>query len=179
MVRSKYLGWIDLEMTGLDFRRDLILEIATLVTDAELNIVAIGPDLVLHQPAAALENMIEFVRNLHQNSGLIDEVLESQISLANAERQVLKFFSQYAAPGTMPLCGNSIWQDKLFLINHMPDLVNFFHYRIIDVSSIKELVMRWHSVPEFPKSRNHRALDDVKESVAELRYYKEKYFTKF
>jgi len=176
MDRSKYLGWIDLEMTGLDASRDQILEIATLVTDADLKVIAHGPNLVLHQPGAVLENMIDLVRELHTRSGLLDLVHVSQISLAQAEAQVVDFFKEYAAPFTMPLCGSSIWQDKFFLINHMPSLVNFFHYRLIDVSSIKELVCRWYGAPEFVKKKNHRALDDILESVAELKFYRQNYF---
>ena len=178
MDKSKHLGWIDLEMTGLDANRDLILEIAALVTDTELNLVATGPDLIIHQSSTALDRMIPVVREMHQASGLTAAVLASSITLAQAEQQVLAFFTKYAVPGTMPLCGNSIWQDKIFLINYMPNLINFFHYRTIDVSTIKELVCRWYGVAEFKKVKQHRALSDIKESVAELKFYKENYFIK-
>jgi len=176
MNRSKYLAWIDLEMTGLDSNRDVILEIAAIVTDNNLKIIAHGPDLIIHQPQSCLGQMLPMVQALHATSGLVKQVLDSTISLQQAEAQVLAFFSQYGEPGTMPLCGNSIWQDKLFLINYMPKLVNFFHYRIIDVSTVKELVARWYGAQEFKKAKKHRALSDIEESVAELKFYRENYF---
>lgn len=176
MDKSKYLAWIDLEMTGLDARQDDILEIAVLVTDANLKVVAEGPDLIIHQPSEKLERMLPLVQQMHVTSGLLDLVAKSTVNLKQAEQQVLNFLAPYGAPQTMPLCGNSIWQDKLFLINHMPILNNFFHYRIIDVSTVKELVTRWYGVPEFKKTKKHRALSDIHESIAELGFYREKYF---
>lgn len=176
MDKSKHLAWIDLEMTGLDAKQDVILEIAVLVTDANLKVVAEGPDLIIHQPPAALDRMTPFVRELHTASGLLDLVAKSPISMAQAEQQVLNFLRPYGAPQTIPLCGNSIWQDKLFLINHMPTLNDFFHYRMIDVSTVKELVARWYGDPEFKKAKKHRALQDIYESVAELVFYRERYF---
>lgn len=176
MDKSKHLVWVDLEMTGLDASRDHILEIAVLVTDANLQVVAEGPDIIIHQPSPILERMVPAVRHMHQSSGLLDLVCSSLISLEQAQKQVLDFLTPYGAPNTMPLCGNSIWQDKLFLIKYMPDLNNFLHYRIIDVSTIKELVTRWYGVPEFKKAKKHRALSDIHESIAELRFYRQKYF---
>lgn len=176
MERSNYLGWIDLEMSGLDAQRDVILEIAALVTDQNLNIIAEGPSIVIAQPAPMLQNMTDFVRDLHTESGLIAAVEKSETSIVAAQELMLEFFMRYAAQGTMPLCGNSIWQDKFFLLNQMPKLANFFHYRIVDVSSIKELVARWYGGPEFAKSKNHRALQDIYESVAELKFYRANYF---
>lgn len=176
MSVTKNLVWIDLEMTGLDHQRDLILEIAVLITDFDLNVVATGPELVMHASPEKLDSMHELVRDMHIKSGLIDKVLASQITQAQAQEQILAFISQYGAPGTMPLCGNSIWQDKLFLITHMPKLISFLHYRIIDVSTIKELVTSWYGVPEFKKHKTHRALLDIQESIGELKYYREHYF---
>jgi oligoribonuclease len=178
MNRSQHLAWIDLEMTGLDSTKDVILEIASLVTDADLNIIAEGPDLIIRQSSATLNMMNDTVTQMHTSSGLIDLITESKTDLALAEQQTLDFFAQYEVAGTMPLCGNSIWQDKMFLVRYMPKLINFFHYRIIDVSTIKELVCRWHNDPEFKKAKGHRALADIKESVAELKFYKEKFFVK-
>ena len=176
MDKSKHLVWIDLEMTGLDAQKDRILEIAVLVTDANLKVVAEGPDLIIRQTSAVLEQMLPVVHQMHLSSRLLDLVLNSSISLAQAEQQVLNFLAPYGAAGTMPLCGNSIWQDKLFLIHHMPALNHFLHYRIIDVSTIKELVTRWYGVPEFKKTKQHRALSDIHESIAELSFYRDKYF---
>lgn len=178
MDRSKYLAWIDLEMTGLDSTKDVILEVASMITDSNLNVIAEGPEIVINQPAEKLRNLDIKVQHMHQNSGLLDLVLKSKIDLASAEQETLDFFSLYEQSDVMPLCGNSIWQDKMFLIHHMPSLVKFFHYRIIDVSSIKEVVHRWYSVPEFEKSKGHRALSDIRESIAELKYYRRNFFVK-
>lgn len=176
MNKSKHLVWVDLEMTGLDARQDHILEIAVLVTDDNLQIVAEGPDLIINQPSHLLDRMVPLVYDMHLSSGLLKLVSSSTVSLQQAEKQVLDFLAPYGAPQTMPLCGNSIWQDKLFLINHMPTLNSFFHYRIIDVSTIKELVTRWHEVAEFKKTKKHRALSDIYESIAELKFYRKTYF---
>ena len=176
MNKSKHLAWLDLEMTGLNSFQDTILEIAAIVTDSDLNIVAHGPNLIIKHSQAVIDNMDQFVFDMHQKSGLLDAVLASHLCLAQAETQVLEFFKQYGDAGTMPLCGNSIWQDKLFLINHMPNLVNFFHYRLIDVSTIKELVARWYGAPEFKKANGHRALQDIEESINELKFYRQNYF---
>lgn len=176
MHKSKHLVWIDLEMTGLESNQDQILEIAVIITDEQLNIVAQGPDLILSVPVLA--NMSELVRKMHTQSGLLVKVAQSQITLMQAQAQVLEFIKPYGEPKTMPLCGNSIWQDKFFLIKYMPDLINYLHYRVIDVSTVKELVKSWYGVPEFKKTKAHRALSDIEESINELKYYRAHYFIK-
>jgi oligoribonuclease len=174
------LGWIDLEMTGLDPERDLILEIAALVTDDNLVIVAEGPDIVVHQPSAALDAMDPVVVKMHDDSGLRKAVEASTVSLEEAGAAVLAFLRQHLPePRTVPLCGNSIATDRSFLLRHLPDVDAWFHYRSIDVSTVKELCRRWY--PEAydaapTKAGHHRALDDIRESVAELRYYRELMF---
>ena len=170
------LGWIDLEMTGLDAERDLILEIATLVTDDDLVIVAEGPDLVVHQPSEALDAMEPVVVKMHDDSGLRKAVEASTVSLEEAGAAVLAFLKEHLpSPRTVPLCGNSIATDRSFLIRHLPEVDGWFHYRSIDVSTVKELCRRWY--PEAyagapAKVGHHRALDDIRESVAELAYYR-------
>jgi oligoribonuclease len=174
------LVWLDLEMTGLDPSRDLILEIATLVTDDELAILAEGPDLVVHQPDAALALMDPKVVEMHTRSGLADLVRSSTIDLAEAGRQTLEFILAWAPEaGTVPLCGNSIGTDRRFLAVYLPEIERHLHYRSIDVSSVKELVRRWY--PDVLSGRphkagSHRALDDIRESVDELRYYRDAAF---
>ena len=172
--------WMDLEMTGLDPGKDVIVEIATLVTDDDLNVVAEGPDLVVHQPDAALAVMEAFVLDMHTKSGLLDAIRASTVSLDEAGAQTLAFIKEHAPePGTVPLCGNSIGTDRRFLAAYLPEIENWLHYRSVDVSSVKELVRRWYpSVrADRPKKAGaHRALDDIRESVAELRYYRERVF---
>jgi oligoribonuclease len=174
------LVWIDLEMTGLDPERDVVLEIAALITDSELEPVAEGLDIVVSQPAAALEGMAPVVRDMHARSGLTDAVLAATMSLADAEAAVLDLVKQHVPePRTVPLCGNSIATDRTFIVRHMPDLEAWLHYRMIDVSSIKELAKRWYpdayrGAPQ--KAGGHRALADIEESVAELRYYRSAVF---
>jgi oligoribonuclease len=172
--------WMDLEMTGLDPGKDVIVEIATLVTDDDLNIVAEGPDLVVHQPDAALAVMEAFVLDMHTKSGLLDAIRASTVSLDEAGAQTLAFIKEHAPePATVPLCGNSIGTDRRFLAAYLPEIENWLHYRSVDVSSVKELVRRWYpSVrADRPKKAGaHRALDDIRESVAELRYYRERVF---
>ena len=174
------LVWLDLEMTGLDPDRDVIVEIASLVTDDQLEIVAEGPDLVVHQPAAALAAMEEFVRTMHTRSGLLPRIEASTITLEEAGAQTLAFWKEHVAePGTVPLCGNSIGTDRRFLARYLPELEGFLHYRSVDVSTIKELARRWYPgvLKDRPeKEGKHRALDDVRESVAELRFYRERVF---
>jgi oligoribonuclease len=170
------LAWIDLEMTGLDPDRHVIVEIAALVTDDDLNLVADGPDLVVHQSAEALDAMDKVVRKMHRQSGLRDAVEASTLSLDDAGKAVLDFLRQHLPEaGTVPLCGNSIATDRRFLARYLPDLDAFFHYRSVDVSTVKELCRRWY--PEAyaaapVKASHHRALDDIRESVAELAYYR-------
>ena len=172
--------WMDLEMTGLDPATQVIVEIATLVTDDELNIVEEGPDLVIFQPEEALAAMDEFVTNMHTVSGLLPEIKASTISHDEAMRRTLEFIQKHSPePGKVPLAGNSIGTDRRFLAKYMPDIENWLHYRCIDVSSVKELVKRWYPGLEHArpgKGGTHRAMDDIRESVAELRFYREKAF---
>ena len=171
------LVWVDMEMTGLDPYKDQILEIATLVTDSELNIIAEGPNLAVFQPEEVLAGMDEWNQTHHASSGLIARVRASQESVASAERKSLEFVASHCKPKTSPLCGNSVWQDRRFLDRLMPDLNNHFHYRIIDVSSVKELARRWYpALPPLAKKESHLALADIRESLEELRYYRRSFF---
>ena len=174
------LAWIDLEMTGLDADRDVILEIAVLVTDDDLAIVAEGPDLVVHAPAEALDAMDAIVVKMHADSGLSKAVEASTVSVDEAAAAVLEFLRLHLpAPKTVPLCGNSIATDRRFLARYMPEVDNWFHYRSIDVSTVKELCRRWYpqAYKAAPtKAGGHRAMDDIRESVAELAYYRSAIF---
>lgn len=171
------LIWMDLEMTGLDPVRHVIIEIAVLVTDKDLNILAEGPDIVIGHPEKVFEGMEKWSLDHHRASGLLERARASSYDTRSAEKQVLEFVKQQAQPGQVPLCGNSIWQDRRFLMAYMPELEAFFHYRNVDVSSIKELVKRWYpSLPDFQKKKDHRALKDIIESVEELKYYRDKVF---
>ena len=174
------LVWMDLEMTGLEPARDVIVEIATLVTDDELNIVAEGPDLVVRQDDDVLALMDPYVREMHSRSGLLPAIRGSSITLEDAGTQTLAFIKQHApTERTVPLCGNSIGTDRRFLAAYLPDIENWLHYRCVDVSSVKELVRRWYPQVRSERPRkagSHRALDDIRESVNELRYYREKVF---
>lgn len=171
------LVWMDLEMSGLDPDHCAILEIATIITDAELGIIAEGPDLVIHQSDAVLDAMDEWCTQHHGDSGLTAAVKASTVSLVDAEAQTLAFIAQHCGPRQAPLCGNTIWQDRRFLLRHMPTLEAHLHYRLVDVSTIKELARRWYPKLEAPKkSESHRALDDIRESIAELRFYRERLF---
>jgi oligoribonuclease len=171
---------MDLEMTGLDPTRHVIVEIATLVTDDELNVVAEGPDLVVHQPPAALAAMEQVVQEMHTRSGLLKAIAVSTTTLEAAGKATLEFLRQHIPePRTVPLCGNSIGTDRRFLATYLPDIENHLHYRSIDVSTIKELARRWYPaiVDEAPKkATTHRALDDIRESLDELRFYRQKLF---
>jgi len=171
------LVWIDLEMTGLDPDRDHIIEIATIVTDARLDAVAVGPCLVLHQPQAVMDAMDEWNTRHHGASGLTERVLASRISEDDAQARTLEFLHQHVAPGASPLCGNSICQDRRFLARWMPGLEAFFHYRNLDVSTLKELCRRWAPgiAQGVVKRGGHRALDDIRESIEELRYYRDRF----
>jgi oligoribonuclease len=172
------LVWMDLEMTGLDPDRDTILEIATLVSNSELETVAEGPVLVIHQPAHVLDRMDAWNREHHGASGLTQRVLASTLSMAEAEQQVLGFVKTYCPERISPLCGNSICQDRRFLARYMPGFEAYLHYRNLDVSTLKELVRRWYpSGPTPPEKKHaHLALDDIRESIEELRFYRRHYF---
>ena len=175
---SSNLIWIDLEMTGLNTITDQIIEIATVVTDLHLNEIAEGPVLVIHQPKEIMDEMDEWNTTQHGESGLIERVLESNLSLQNAEQQTIDFLDEYVGAGASPMCGNSICQDRRFLARQMPLLEAFFHYRNLDVSTLKILASSW--APEiakgFKKESNHRALADIRDSIAELIYYREMLF---
>lgn len=175
MSRTDTLVWMDLEMTGLDPEDNVIIEIATIITDDELNIIAEGPVIAVHQPDSELAKMDEWNVRTHGESGLVDRVKASKVSMAEAEQQTIDFIAQHVKKGHSPLCGNSIHQDRRFLVKQMPILEEFVHYRNIDVSTLKELAKRWKPsiLPGFKKSGSHKALDDILESIAEMKYYRE------
>ena len=175
MNPASNLVWIDLEMTGLDTDRDLILEIATIVTDCDLNEVAVGPELAIRQEEQALDGMDSWNRRHHGESGLLDRVRASEVNEAEAERLTLEFLQQHVAAGESPMCGNSICQDRRFLHRCMPRLEKYFHYRHIDVSTLKELYSRWRGKPDWSKGGAHRALADIRDSIEELRYYRDNF----
>ncbi len=173
------LIWMDLEMTGLDPDRERIIEMVTLVTDSALNVVAEGPEIVIHQSESLLAAMDEWNQTHHGDSGLVEKVRSSTVSETEAEAQTLRFLEQHCKPGKIPLAGNSIHQDRRFLSKYMPALDRFLHYRNVDVSTVKELTRRWYpdaygKRPE--KKGSHRALDDIRDSIAELRYYRDAVF---
>ena len=174
------LVWMDLEMTGLDADQHVIVEIATIVTDDNLEIVAEGPDLVVHQPPEVFDAMEQIVRDMHTKSGLLDAIAASTISLEEAGEATLAFIRQHVPePRSVPLCGNSIGTDRRFLVKYLPQIENYLHYRSVDVSTIKELARRWYpallsTVPR--KATAHRAQDDIRESIAELRWYRQHFF---
>jgi len=172
------LIWIDLEMTGLDTNKDYIIEIATIVTDSALNILAEGPAIAIHQVDTILNAMDEWNKNQHSKSGLLDRVRASQYTEAQAERLTLEFLAKHVPPRSSPMCGNSICQDRRFLARCMPELERYFHYRNLDVSTVKELARRWFPsvFDSFTKESNHLALDDIRDSINELRYYGQNFF---
>jgi len=176
---NERLVWIDCEMTGLDLRTDALVEVAALVTDFDLNVLGEGVDIIIKPPVEALDQMIEFVRNMHVTSGLLDE-LEGGVTLAEAEQQVMAYLAEHCPPESRPpLAGNSVATDRGFLARDMPVLDSFLHYRIVDVSSIKELARRWYPRAYYgapTKRGNHRALADIQESIEELRYYRDTIF---
>jgi len=171
--------WIDCEMTGLDLTSDLLIEVAALVTDAELNVLGEGVDVVIGATADELARMPDVVREMHAVSGLTDEVLASTVTLEQAQEQVLAYLKEHVDPGKAPLCGNSIATDRGFLARDMPELDAFLHYRMVDVSSVKELARRWYPRAYFnspKKNGGHRALADIQDSVRELLYYRSTVF---
>lgn len=173
------LVWMDLEMTGLDPERDVILEMATIITDGDLNVIAEGPVLALHQSEATLAGMDEWNTTHHTASGLVQRVRTEGVGTLEAEATTLAFIERHVEKGQAPLCGNTIWQDRRFLARYMPRLEGYLHYRMIDVSTVKELARRWR--PEllagFSKESQHLALADIRESIAELAYYRANFFS--
>lgn len=169
------LVWLDMEMTGLDPEKERIIEVAVVVTEPDLTVVAEGPVLVIHQPAEILDAMDHWNRATHGKSGLTDKVKASTLKESDAEEQLIAFLSMYVPPGKSPLCGNTVSQDRRFMFKYMPRLEQFFHYRTIDVSTLKELARRWRPalLKGFEKRSKHEALADIYESIDELRYYRD------
>ena len=171
------LVWIDLEMTGLDVTKESIIEIATVITDGELNVLAQGPNLAISVDESLLAGMDEWNTTHHTSSGLVERVKHQSVSLEEAERQTLEFLCEWVPEGTAPLCGNSVWNDKKFMEKEMPSLVAHLHYRMIDVSTVKELARRWYpGISRYEKKGAHLALDDILESIEELRYFRTRVF---
>ena len=177
MAKSDNLIWIDLEMTGLDPQNDRVLEIATIVTDANLNLIEEGPVMAIHQSDEVLANMNEWCIKTHGETGLTERVRQSKITISEAEQLTLDFIKKHVEAGASPMCGNSIGQDRRFIYRYMPELHEFFHYRNIDVSSLKELARRWKPelLEQHKKKGTHLALEDIRESIEELRFYREKF----
>lgn len=175
MKHADNLIWIDLEMTGLDPDKDVIIEIATIITDSQLNVLAEGPAIAVKQPDALLDGMDEWNTRQHNQSGLVQRVKDSVVSPQEAEQMTLEFVSKWVPAGRSPMCGNSICQDRRFLYRGMPALEQFFHYRNLDVSTLKELAARWAPAVRdgFQKDSSHLAMDDIRDSIAELRHYRE------
>ncbi|MDR3549778.1 MAG: oligoribonuclease [Candidatus Babeliales bacterium] len=176
---GKQFVWIDLEMTGLESEYDVIIEIATIITDSNMNIIDQGPEFVIHQPDQKLDSMIDIVKNMHQKSGLIEKSRHSTITLEYAQQKTLEFIIKYCKKNTAYLAGNSVWQDLIFLKKYMPAIPEYLHYRIIDVSSVKMLVRSWYPQDprkDFKKPQTHRAMSDIQESIDELKWYKRNFF---
>ena len=177
MAESDRLVWIDMEMTGLDPERHVVLEIATLVTDGDLNVLAEGPVVAVARAEEELARIDEWSLKTHTASGLLERVSASRVGVDEAERRTLDFVKQWVGPGEAPLCGNSVHQDRLFLMREMPALEAHLHYRNVDVSTLKELVRRWYPALKLPTKKGaHRALDDIRESIDELRFYRRQVF---
>jgi oligoribonuclease len=176
MARDSRLVWIDLEMTGLDPEKCVIVEIATIITEGDLSLVAEGPCLTIHQPEEALAAMEPVVIEMHTKSGLLDRIRQSTVTLDEAREATRAFIAEHTDPKSAPLCGNSVWKDKQFLERYMRDVCDLLHYRLVDVSTLKELVRRWYPASfRAPRKKEvHRALDDIRESIDELRWYRSK-----
>jgi oligoribonuclease len=178
MQDERNLAWLDLEMTGLEPEKDTIIEIATIVTDSELNVLAEGPVFAVHQPDAVLDGMDPWCVEQHGKSGLTDRVRKSDTSMLEAQARTVEFIAKYCPERKIPLCGNTIGQDRRFLVKYMPILHDYFHYRSIDVSTVKELVTRWYPAAKYvyTKTKQHEALADIRESIAELQHYRKTVF---
>jgi len=175
--KKSNLVWMDLEMSGLNPEENTILEIATLITDYNIELVAEGPVIAIHQADELLDSMDEWNTNCHKETGLTERVRESKFGMKEAEMMTLDFIKEHVDKNASPLCGNTIWQDRRYLIKYMPELENYFHYRNIDVSSVKEICTRWYpDLPRFKKEKTHTAMKDIIESVEELKYYRSKIF---
>ena len=176
-AKDQRMVWIDLEMTGLDEKTESIIEIATVITDGELNILAQGPNLAVSVSEELIAGMDEWNTTHHHRSGLVDRIRNNGVTIAEAEQQTLDFLKQWVSPKTAPLCGNSIWNDRKFLDKEMPLVADYLHYRMIDVSTVKELARRWYpKVKKYQKKLSHLALDDILESIEELAYFRTEIF---
>ena len=176
-ANDQRMVWIDLEMTGLDEKKESIIEIATVITDGELNILAQGPNLAISVSEELIAGMDEWNTTHHHRSGLVDRIRNNGVTLAEAEQQTLDFLKQWVSPKTAPLCGNSIWNDRKFLDKEMPLVADYLHYRMVDVSTVKELARRWYpKVEKYQKKLSQLALDDILESIEELEYFRAKIF---
>lgn len=177
-IKHNCLVWIDLEMSGLDWKNDVILEAAVVITDTNLNLIAQGPNLIIKQPDSILDNMNPWCMETHSKSGLIQGCKDSAITMEQAEDEILKFLMLHCEKNNAPLCGNTVWFDKLFLQKDMPKIIDFLHYRIVDVTAFKIIISQWAGKDIFFKKQNtHRALDDIIESIAELKFYKENFIS--
>jgi oligoribonuclease len=178
MKSADHLIWLDLEMTGLEPDQHTIIQIGCVVTDKNLNVLKEGPSFAIHQPESELAKMDAWCVEQHGRSGLTQQVRDSKVTMAEAEEKTLTFLREHCLPGKSPLCGNSIGQDRRFLYKYMPTLNNFFHYRNVDVSTIKELVKRWYGAPQQApnKAKSHHVMDDIRESIEELRFYRKTIF---
>ena len=176
-AKDHRMVWIDLEMTGLDEKKESIIEIATVITDGGLNILAQGPNLAISVSEELIAGMDEWNTTHHHRSGLVDRIRNNGVTIADAEQQTLDFLKQWVSPKTAPLCGNSIWNDRKFLDKEMPLVADYLHYRMIDVSTVKELAKRWYpKVKKYQKKLSHLALDDILESIEELAYFRTEIF---